>query len=156
VDVTRRDEMAAVVESIDISRRPEDVFSYATDVSRFPEWQGGVVSARRQGNGALGLGSRAVVTRRVGSRELARTEEITELNPPMTWTVRGVGGPVMATAKGRIEPLDGGKVARLTIAIDFDAHGIAKLFVPFVLRRQTRKQLPRNEQRLKELLEGDA
>jgi hypothetical protein len=39
--------MAAVVESIDISRRPEEVFADATDFSRFPEWQAGVVSARR-------------------------------------------------------------------------------------------------------------
>jgi hypothetical protein len=29
--------MPAIVESIDISRRPEDVFSYATDFAHFPE-----------------------------------------------------------------------------------------------------------------------
>ena len=42
--------MATIVESIEISRRPEDVFVYATDFSHFPEWQGGVVSARREGD----------------------------------------------------------------------------------------------------------
>jgi uncharacterized protein YndB with AHSA1/START domain len=31
--------MAAIVGSIEIARRPEDVFAYATDASRFPEWQ---------------------------------------------------------------------------------------------------------------------
>ncbi len=31
--------MALIVESIEISRRPEDVFSYVTDPSRLPEWQ---------------------------------------------------------------------------------------------------------------------
>jgi uncharacterized protein YndB with AHSA1/START domain len=156
VDATRRDEMAAVVKSIDISRRPEEVFAYATDFSRFPEWQGGAVSARRQDGGSLAVGSKATVTRRVGSREMARTEEITELNPPSTWTVRGGGGPLIATARSRIEPLDEGRRSRLTIALDFEAHGIARLFLPFVLRRQARKQLPINEQRLKELLERDA
>jgi Polyketide cyclase / dehydrase and lipid transport len=30
--------MGAVEESIEISRRPEDVFAYATDFSRYPEW----------------------------------------------------------------------------------------------------------------------
>jgi hypothetical protein len=40
--------MAAIVESIDIARRPDDVFAYATDLSRFPECQGGVASARLQ------------------------------------------------------------------------------------------------------------
>jgi len=43
--------MAEIVESIDISRRPGDVFSYAADFSHFPEWQGGVVSVRREGTG---------------------------------------------------------------------------------------------------------
>jgi hypothetical protein len=36
--------MAAIVGSIEIARRPEDVFAYATDSSRFPEWQASVVS----------------------------------------------------------------------------------------------------------------
>jgi uncharacterized protein YndB with AHSA1/START domain len=41
--------MTAIVESIEIARRPEDVFSYATDFSRFLQWQGSVVSVRREG-----------------------------------------------------------------------------------------------------------
>jgi hypothetical protein len=40
--------MAAIVESIEISRRPEDVFAYVTDPSRLPEWQESVVSVRRE------------------------------------------------------------------------------------------------------------
>ena len=32
--------MAPIVESIEISRSPEDVFSYVTDPSHLPEWQG--------------------------------------------------------------------------------------------------------------------
>ena len=76
--------MAEIVEFIDISRRPGDVFAYAADFSHFPEWQGGVVSARREGDGPLAVGSKALVTRQAGLRKLARTEEITELNPPRT------------------------------------------------------------------------
>src|SRR6266540_2177915 len=89
-DQRRRD--GPIVKSIEISRRPQDVFAYLTDFSHFPEWQGGVVSARRDGNAPLTVGSRAMVTRRVGPREEARTEEITELRPPRAWAVRGVGG----------------------------------------------------------------
>jgi uncharacterized protein YndB with AHSA1/START domain len=144
--------MAAIVNSIEISRRPEEVFSYATDFSQFPEWQGGVVSARREGDAPLAVGTRAVVTRRVGPRHLARTEEITELNPSRTWVVRGVGGSLTAIARGTIEPLDRGQRSRVAIALDFEAHGLARLLVP-VLRRQARKQLPKNEQQLKSMLE---
>jgi uncharacterized protein YndB with AHSA1/START domain len=147
--------MAAIVKSIEISRRPEDVFSYATDFSHFPEWQEGVVSARREGDGQLAVGSRAAVTRRVGPRRLRRTEEITALNPPRTWTVRGVGGPFTAMVTGAIDPLDGGKRSRVTIALELEAHGIGRLLVPLV-RRQARRTLPRNELKLKELLERRA
>lgn len=147
--------MAAIVESIDISRRPEDVFSYATDFSRFPEWQGGVVSVRTAGHAPLTVGSRAFVTRQAGPRRLPRTEEITELDPPRSWTVRGVGGPLIAIAKGTIEPLDDGERSRMTIALEFEAHGVGRPLLPLV-RRQAQRQLPRNEQRLKELLERGA
>lgn len=145
--------MGAIVHSIEIARRPEDVFSYATDFSHFPEWQGGVVSARREGNAPLAVGATAVVIRRVGPRKLARTEEITELEPPRIWIVRGVGGPLTAIAKGTIEPLGGGERSLVTIALEFEGHGIGKLLVPLVARRQARRLLPRNGQKLKELLE---
>jgi hypothetical protein len=46
----------------------------------------------------LAVGSRAVVTRRVGPRELSKIENIAEFDPPRRWTVRGVGGPVVAVA----------------------------------------------------------
>jgi hypothetical protein len=60
--------MPAIVERIEISRRPEDDFSYATDFVHFPEWQG--ASCRRvEGSAPLSVGSRAVVTRRIGPRE---------------------------------------------------------------------------------------
>jgi uncharacterized protein YndB with AHSA1/START domain len=147
--------MPAIVESIEISRRPEDVFAYASDFAHFREWQGGVLSARPERDAPLAVGSKAVVTRRIGPRELPRTEEIAQLNAPRTWAVRGVGGRLTAIAKGAIEPLDGGERSRVTIAMEFEGHGIGKLLVPLV-SRQARKQLPRNERKLKEILERQA
>src|SRR6266542_691626 len=120
------------------------------------EWQEGIVSVRREGNTPLAVGSKAVVTRRVGPRQLPGTEEITELSFPRTWMVRAVGGPVTAIAKGAIEPLDDGMRSRVTIALEFEGHGIGKLLVPLVIRRQARKQLPKNEQKLREVLEHEA
>ena len=146
--------MAGIVASIEIARRPEDVFASAADPSHHPEWIGSVVSARPQGDGPLAVGSSALVTRRVGPRQLPTTEEITELNPPKSWANRGVGGiPVIAVANGTVEPLDGGERSRLTIALEFEGHGIGRLLVPLVVRPQARRQLPRNGQQLKEMLE---
>jgi hypothetical protein len=144
--------MTKIAETIDISRSREDAFSYATDFARFPEWQSGILSAHPEGRAPLEVGSRAAVTRRAGPRTLMRTEEITELQPPRAWVVRGTGGPLTAIAEGTIEPLDDGERSRVTIALDFEAHGIGRLLAPLV-RRQARKQLPENERRLKEILE---
>jgi uncharacterized protein YndB with AHSA1/START domain len=150
--------MAPIVESIEISRRPEDVFSYVTDPSRLPEWQESVVSVRREGEGdaPVAVGSRVVVTRRVGRREVAMTTELTELNPPSGWAGRGIDGPVRGIVKGTIEPLGDGERSRLTIALDFEGHGIGKLLVPLVVRRQAQAEMPRNQQKLKQRLESSA
>ncbi|SRR6266540_6989332 len=148
--------MAEIVERIEISRRPEDVFSYVADPSHHPEWQESVVSARQEGDAPLAVGSRVLVTRRVGPRTLRYTEEMVELHPPRTWANRGVGGiPVIAIAKGTVEPLDDGKRSRVTISCEFQGHGIGRLLVPLLARRLA-KQLPSDEQKLKELLERGA
>jgi uncharacterized protein YndB with AHSA1/START domain len=148
--------MAAIAEIIEISRRPADVFSYVTDPSCLPEWQQSVVSVRREGDAPLAVGSRAVVTRRVGRRERPQTADVAELNPPRSWCVRNVDGPVRGVKKGTIEPLDDGERSRVTIALEFEAHGIGKLLVPLIVRPRARRDLPRNEQKLEELFERDA
>jgi len=148
--------VAAIVESIEIRRRPEDVFSYLTDPSRFAEWQEGVVSTRLEGGGTPGVGSRVIQTRRIGGGERTMTQEVTEHNPPRRWAFRGVDGPVRAIGKGTVEPLEDGARSRVTIELDFDGHGIGKLLVPLVVRRQARNELPRNQRNLKERLESNA
>jgi uncharacterized protein YndB with AHSA1/START domain len=146
--------VATIVNSVEISRKPEDVFSYVTDPTHLPEWQESVVAVRRQGDAPLAAGSRVVVTRRVGRREIAMTMELTELNPPSSWAVRGVDGPVRGIVKGTIEPVADGERSRVTIALDFEGHGIGKLLIPLVVRPQAQREMPKNQQRLKERLES--
>jgi hypothetical protein len=125
-----------------------------TDPSRLPEWQESVVSVRRLDSGPLAAGCKMVVTRRVGRREMAMTSELTELNPSSSWAVRGLDGPVRGNVNGTVAPLDGGARSRVTIELDLVGHGIGKLLVPLVVRRQAQKEVPRNQQKLKERLEG--
>ena len=145
--------MTAIVESIEIARRPDEVFAYATNFAHYPAWQASVVSVRAEENGPLHVGSRAEITRKVGPRQVAGTEELTALQPPRSWEVCAVSDTVSGTAKGVIEPLAGGERSRLTISLDFEGHGLGRLLVPLVVRRQARKQLSRNQQKLKEMLE---
>src|SRR5258705_3467228 len=84
--------MAKVVESIEISRRPEDVFSYVADPSHQPEWIDSVVSAHPEDDSPLAVGSRVLAIRRVGPWKVRITEQIDELYPPRAWANHGVGG----------------------------------------------------------------
>ena len=144
--------MAPIVNSIEISRRPEDVFAYLADPSHVPDWQESAVSAR--GDAPLTVGSQVVVTRRVGRTERTMTNEVTEVNPPTSWSLRGVDGPIRGNVKGTIEPLEDGERSRVTIALDFEGHGIGKLLLPLFVRRQVQAEMPKNMQSLKTRLES--
>jgi len=146
--------MAPIVESIEIARRPEDVFTYTTDPGHLVDWQESLVSVRREDEGPPVVGSRIVTTRRIGRGERAMTMEMSELNPPNSWAVRGVDGPIRGMVKVMVEPLENRERSRVTINLDFEGHGIGKLLVPLVVRRQARREMPNNIRSLKERLEG--
>jgi uncharacterized protein YndB with AHSA1/START domain len=146
----------ASIESVEIAGRAEEVFSYVTDPSRFPEWQQGVTSGRMEGAGAHGVGARCITTRRIGGAERAATSEVTEMSPPRRWAVRGLDGPIRAIVNVTVEPLNEPARSLVTIEVDFEGHGIGKLLVPLVVRRQAAKEMPTNLQTLKERLESSA
>lgn len=147
--------MAAITETVEIARRPEDVFAYIDDLERHGEWQDDIVSARVEGEGPTKVGTRAIEKRRMGRREQTVTYEITEHNPPRSFTFHGVDGPIRPVGKGTIEPL-GGDRSRFTIEFEFEAPGIGgKILRPMALM-QARKAIPKNLQHLKERLESGA
>ena len=143
--------MAPIVNSIEISRRPEDVFAYVTDPSHLADWQESVVSV--QGKAPYTVGSSVVVTRRIGRMEREMTTKIGELTPPRAWAIRGTDGPIRGNVKGTVEPLGDGERSKVTIALDLEGHGIGKILLPLVVRRQAQAEMPRNMQKLKEQLE---
>jgi Polyketide cyclase / dehydrase and lipid transport len=102
--------------------------------------------------GPYGAGARCVTTRRIGLAERRITLEITHIDPPQARGVRGTDGPIGATVDVTVRPLAEGRSSRVTIKLDFEAHGIGKLLVPLVVRGQA-KEMPANLQRLKSRLE---
>src|SRR5689334_5329799 len=96
--------MPPIVTSAEIERPAADVFAYATDPARFPEWQQGVVDGHMDG--------------------------------------RCLGEPVT------------GSRSRLTISVDFTGHGIGKILVPLMVRREARKEMPANMAALKQKMEA--
>lgn len=145
--------MAPIISTIEVGRRPDEVFGYVTDPSSFPEWQKGVVSGHLDGEG---LGSRCTTVRSIGGRERKVTTEITEYDPPRRWADRGIDGPIRAIVAVTVEPVADGSRSRLVIEVDFSGHGIGKLLVPLVVRPQAAKEMPGNMTRLRSRLEAGA
>lgn len=147
--------MPPIVVSTEISRSPEDVFVYVTDPTKLSEWQESVVRSESSKT-PVDVGTTARVTRRVGGREMTQSAELAALNPPTSWAVRGLDGPVRGDIKGTIDPLDNGTRSRVTIELDLHGHGVGKLLLPLVVRRKAAAEMPRNMEHLKERLERDS
>ena len=126
--------------TIEIARPPEDVFSYLTDVSNLRTWQAGVKSATLRDG-------RIEESRSLLGRELQTTLEIVEQEEPRLFTLRTVGGPVSFTVRHELEAANGG--TRLTVTADGDVPG----FAAGLLARGAEKQIRKDFERLKEILE---
>jgi hypothetical protein len=103
--------------------------------------------------GSAALGDRCLTTRKIGFSERASTSELVVLDPPRRWGVRGLDGPIRATVDVTVEPRSVHE-STLTIAVDFEGHGIGRLLVPLVVRREAEKEMPANVAALKAQMES--
>jgi uncharacterized membrane protein len=146
--------MAPISESIEINRRPEEVFAYLDDVERHGEWQEQIVDVQPQGDQPMGVGKRVRETRRVPGGDRSMTYEITEHDPPRQSSFRVLDGPIRAVGTVSVEPIGEGSRSRVTFTIDFQGHGLGgKVLLP-VAKSQARKQIPKDQARMKALLES--
>jgi len=159
--------MSAVVVSTEVERPAAEVFAYATDPTRFSEWQKGVVDGHMDSAdgpvdavdeqvgpaGTPAVGARCLTTRRIGGANRSSTSRLAHIDPPRTWGVRGIDGPIRAAVDVTVAPV-GPSRSRLTISVDFEGHGIGRLLVPLVVRREARKEMPANLAALKDRLEN--
>jgi uncharacterized protein YndB with AHSA1/START domain len=140
--------MAPAIASTVVDRPAADVFAYATDPARFREWQQGLTDGHLDPPGPPQVGTKCITTRRIGGASRTVTSELTRVDPPRTWGVQGIDGPIRATVDVTVEPLTETS-SRLTITVGFDGHGIGKLLVPLIVRRQAQKEMPANVKALK-------
>jgi uncharacterized protein YndB with AHSA1/START domain len=144
--------MAPIITRTEVARPPEEAFAYVIDPTTMPEWQQGVVSGHMDST-PTHVGSKCITMRKIGGREREVITEITEYDPPRRWADRGISGPIRAIVAVTVEPLSDRSHSRVTIELDFTGHGIGKLLVPLVVRRQAASEMPENMRRLKQRLE---
>jgi uncharacterized protein YndB with AHSA1/START domain len=148
--------MPPIVTTTEIDRPATQVFACATDPSLFSQWQKGVEDGHMEvpaGDTQVPpVGAKCVTTRRIGGASRPVTSKLVHIDPPRTWGVRGTDGPIRAAVDVLVEPVTGSR-SRLTISVDFTGHGIGKILVPLMVRREARKEMPDNIAALKRLIE---
>jgi uncharacterized protein YndB with AHSA1/START domain len=99
--------------SVEINAPPERVWEVMTDVEKWPEWTQSVQSVKRLDSGPFRLGSRARIKQ---PKFLPAIWEVTDIDPPrsFTWVTRSPG--VIASGKHRVEPTARGSKATLSVA----------------------------------------
>ena len=90
----------------------------------------------------------------MGKREQTFTYEVTEHEPPRTFAFHGLDGPLRPAGKGTIVPIGDGSSSRFTLEFDFEGHGLLGKVLKPIAAGQARKQIPKDHERLKELLES--
>src|SRR5258708_38160901 len=102
----------------------------------------------------MGAGKRFWAKRRVSGDSRWRTYETTGQAPPRQSSFRVLDGPIRAVGTVSVEPVGDGSRSRVKIMIDFTGHGLGgKVLLP-VAKAQARKQIPKDQARMKELLES--
>ena len=146
--------MAPISESIEINRRPEEVFAYLDDVERHGEWQEQIVDVQPQGDEPMGVGKRVREIRRVPGGDRSMTYEVTEYEPPRKSSFRVLDGPIRAVGTILVESAGDGR-SRLTFTVEFEARGISGRVLLPLAKSQARKQIPKDQAKMKELLESN-
>lgn len=137
-----------------IERPVSEVFAFATDPARLPEWQTNTVVAERVDDGPLRVGSRLrEVHRGPGGRESESLVEVAELEPDRTFALRMIEGPLPVDAHLAFQPGESGTGTKVSFTVDGKLTGAKRLLEPLltiVLKRQFREHC----QNLKRALES--
>jgi carbon monoxide dehydrogenase subunit G len=135
--------------TVEIARKPEDVFALLSDIERLPEWQTSAVEAHTEG--PLAQGSRITEKRRLVGREVDSELEVVAYEPPKRLILRSLGGPVKFTVDHELAAQ--GEGTRLTLIAEAEPGGLVRLTGPMIART-AEQQFRQDFDRLKELLES--
>jgi hypothetical protein len=113
----------------------------------------GGTHGRRRGERGPQVGDVCVTTRRIGGGRPRGRVPARHLRPTTGAAVRGTNGPIRALLDLTVVPLTEDR-SRLTISVDFQGHGIGRVVVPLMVRREARREMPLNLATLKANLEA--
>jgi uncharacterized protein YndB with AHSA1/START domain len=134
--------------TIEISRPPEDVFAWLTDVEHLTLWQKSLLEAHAEM--PFQQGTRIVEQRTLFGRHAETELEVTALEPAQRLTIKTIRGPVELEVDHQLEANATGTKLHVTAA--GRAKGALRFAGPAVAAG-ARQELKRDFERLKALLE---
>jgi len=134
----------------EIERPVEEVFAYATDPAKAPEWRSGVIECRADPPGPVRVGSKIHTVLRFLGRRIEGTAEVTELVPDRR-LVQKTNSPFPLELTYLAEPSAGG--TKVTVEAVGEPGGFFRVAGP-VLGRLVKKQGQSELETMKALLEA--
>ncbi|HET8975403.1 MAG TPA: SRPBCC family protein [Solirubrobacterales bacterium] len=119
------------VDTVSSAMDPAELFDYMAEFSNAAEWDPGTVSARRLGDGPVGLGSRFELIVRFAGRESPFAYEITEYERPRRVVLVAETGAAIVTDTMSIAAGSGGGSV-LTYDARLELKGARRLFSPLM------------------------
>ena len=117
---------------VDIRRSPEDVFDYACDPSREPEWNPMMKRIVKLTEEPLAVGARY---RTEFAQGPAMVIECIGYDRPSEWSFEGDSRALKAASRGRVVPAPEG--SHLVMWMELEPRGVLKLARPLLRRRLT-------------------
>jgi uncharacterized protein YndB with AHSA1/START domain len=136
--------------TIDVARAPAAVFAYVTDPRNLPAWQG-TAAVEQLTAGPVAVGTRFRETHERMGRRLESVTEVTAYEPDRRFAVRVAEGPVPIDGDWRFAPADGG--TRIDFSASVQLSGAMRVLRQLIARA-VRRQMRRDHERLKQLLES--
>jgi carbon monoxide dehydrogenase subunit G len=123
--------MTTLRETIVVERPVEEAFDYVADFATTEEWDPGIDSARRVGDGPIGVGTRFDVVSNFNGRKLPLVYTMTVYERPRRVVLAGDGKQFRGEDTITFEAIGDGRT-RITYVAEISLKGVLRLVQPFL------------------------
>lgn len=125
--------MIRLRESAKTTLSPEQAFEHVGDFSNIDQWDPGVLTSTRRGEGPVGVGTIYDLSLSYGGRKLNMAYTITDYQPGRSVVLRGESRLVVAIDTIEFNEIDQG--AEVIYTADLGLRGLARIFQPLMKGR---------------------
>ena len=111
---------------------PDALFAYLADLECLPEWQSGVVSARRTSAGEMGVGATAHIARQLMGHRIEAPLTVSEYEPPRRLSISSEVSGIRALAVLDLAEAEGGTATSVTFAMEIRGSLLTAFMEPMI------------------------